>query len=210
MRVYLIFFCIIVVCLCGCESSVVLDMSILIDSSGSIKPSDFSRAKIFVNTLLRRLKIVQSQWQVNVAVSAFDEKPRGSFQIHVSSDYLKEVVASRVKSLPFTGRSTALVDVFRHARERFFEVNKNLVGPKLIILFSDGKANEAPEQIMEELKQVKAQGVEVLVVETGSSQNELIDFAGLKSYSCDLREIEQLIKAINELTVKACGLQAFY
>jgi len=210
MRSYSILFCIFAGCLSVCSSSVVLDLSILIDASGSLKPSDFNRAKTFANLLLTRLKIVDSQRQVYVGVSAFDDKPRGSFQLLVSSAYVKEVVASRVKSLPFTGRSTALVDALRHARGRFFEARKDLTGPRLIVLFSDGGANEAAEKVLEEAERVQAEGIEVIVVAVGGRVSGLVEALGSRSFSCDLGEVVPLVEAINELTQRACGLNVFW
>jgi Mg-chelatase subunit ChlD len=217
MRRFSTFFCIFISCLptslsslLPCDCSVVLDLSILIDASGSLKPTEFDRAKIFVNLLLKRLKIVEGKRQVYVGVSAFDDKPRGSFQLLVSSEYLKEVVVSRVKSLPFTGRSTALIDVLMHAREQFFKVRKDSTAPRLIVLFSDGGANKAAERVLEEMEKVKAEGIELFIVETGGNVSGLAEAASLRSYSCVLEELEPIVDAINQLTQDACGFDVFW
>ena len=191
------------------KCNLILDLTFLIDSSGSLTPNEFIQEKIFVDRIVRRLNVEAKVREAYIGLISFSEVPY-TYQIYVPNTQFIDMVSNRVKSLPYMGRSTALASALRDARMNVFKEIRGVSTPKIAVLISDGSGNETPDEIKLEAKQLKDNQVHLFVVGVGKNvKNETLNALASQStsfYINDINDFHSLVKSINRVTQDSCGI----
>ena len=191
------------------KCNVILDLTFLIDSSGSLTPNEFIQEKIFVDRIVRRLNVEAKVREAYIGLISFSEVPY-TYQIYVPNTQFIDMVSNRVKSLPYMGRSTALTSALRDARINVFKESRGVSTPKIAVLISDGSGNETPDEIKLEAKQLKDNQVHLFVVGVGKNvKNETLNALASQStsfYINDINDFHSLVESINRVTQESCGI----
>jgi len=191
------------------KCDLILDITFLIDSSGSLTPNEFIKEKIFVDRLVRRLNVEAKVREAHVGLISFSEVPY-TYQIYVPNTQFIDMVSNKIKSLPYMGRSTSLVSALREARTKVFKENRGgSTTPRIAVMLSDGSGNEMLDEIKFEAKQLKDSQVHLFVVGVGQNvKNETLNSLASQPtlfYVNDINDFHSLIKSINKVTQDNCG-----
>jgi Mg-chelatase subunit ChlD len=188
------------------KCDIILDITFLIDSSGSLAPNEFIKEKIFVDRLVRRLNVEAKVREAYVGLISFSEVPY-TYQIYVPNTQFIDMVSNKIKSLPYMGRSTSLVGALREARTKVFTENRG--APRIAVMISDGSGNEMLDEIKFEAKQLKDSKVHLFVVAVGQNvKNETLNSLASQPtpfYVNDINDFHSLMKSINKVTQDNCS-----
>jgi Mg-chelatase subunit ChlD len=191
------------------KCNLILDLTFLIDSSGSLTPNEFIQEKIFVDRIVRRLNVEAKVREAYIGLISFSEVPY-TYQIYVPNTQFIDMVSNRVKSLPYMGRSTALASALRDARMNVFREIRGVTTPRIAVLISDGSGNETPDEIKLEAKLLKDNHVHLFVVGVGKNvKNETLNAIASQStsfYINDINDFHSVLKSINRVTQDSCGI----
>lgn len=189
---------------------VVLDLVILLDSSGSIEPYQFE----FVKNSLAKLfdKLYLDKQEVYAGLINFSDNS-SLIQFYIPNDEYKFMFQKQIKSSAYFGRSSSLETALEFSRNKLFSIDKGSLTPKILLLFSDAKSNEPIGQIVNEVDQLKAAGVHVFVIGLGKYLDndalDLISSKPLETYRFDLENFISLQKKINNITSTVCSSEVF-
>jgi Mg-chelatase subunit ChlD len=191
-----------------CDQSV-LDMFIVIDSSGSIGAADFALAKSSVVDMINKLNIIGPQ-KIRVGVINYSSTV-SIVTSFLDTDQDKTRIIAQVNNMPFLGGSTATGDALQRARQIFFNYPRD-VTPRVLVLFTDGQSNTGAN-VYTEADLLKKQKVEIFTVGIGSgvSHVELDQVSSLPitTYKKMIKNYQELYAAINDITKTACKAAAY-
>ncbi|CAF0984793.1 unnamed protein product [Brachionus calyciflorus] len=193
------------------QCPVVLDLVMILDSSGSIKPVEFDQIKKSLIRIFDSLDVKDQE--LYAALINFSDKLTVS-QFYVPNDEYKFLLQNKIASMPYFGRSTSLESALKHARTQLFATDKGALTPKVVILFTDGIPNENLDQIRFETDQLKSDNVHLFVIGYGENlHHEALDVIAsepLDIYKLNVNEIKFLKEKINDITISTCSSQVFH
>ncbi|KAF6104718.1 matrilin 3 [Phyllostomus discolor] len=147
-----------------------LDLVFIIDSSRSVRPSEFTKVKTFVSRIIDTLDIGAADTRVALVNYASTVKIEFHLQNHSDKQSLKQAVA-RITPLS-TGTMSGLA--IQTAMEKAFTVEAGARGPssnipKVAIIVTDGRPQD---QVNEVAAQARAAGIELYAVGVGRADME--------------------------------------
>lgn len=134
----------------------------------------------------------------------------------VSNDDDKFVLERKVHNLAYFGRSTSLELALAQSLNDIFKVKKgNNNTPQILMILTDGVADEEFGIVEARMNEIKALGVRVFVVEVGSERSDqamlnMLASTPLSNYRVKFNEFMTLKSRINTLTRGNCGKNAFF
>ncbi|XP_019512828.1 PREDICTED: matrilin-3 isoform X2 [Hipposideros armiger] len=147
-----------------------LDLVFIIDSSRSVRPSEFTKVKTFVSRIIDTLDIGEANTRVAVVNYASTVKIEFQLQTHSDKQSLKKAVG-RITPLS-TGTMSGLA--IQTAMEEAFTVEAGARGPssnipKVAIIVTDGRPQD---QVNEVAARARASGIELYAVGVGRADME--------------------------------------
>ena len=195
------------------KCDIILDLTFIIDSSGSVTPYEFQQAKLYVDRLVKRLNVEPTFQEAHVGIISFAESAY-TYQVYVPNSQYIDMLSNRVKSLPYLGRSTALTKALNDAKEKIFKENRGQFTPRIVVLLTDGSGNEKPDEIKLEAKKLKEDSnVHLFVIGIGKQ----IKYDMLESMASEPKDFyvkssnsfHALMQSINNLTQASCNVNGF-
>ena len=194
-----------------CEALV--DLTLVIDSSGSISPDDFERAKQALMDLVSRLNVAVNK--AGVAVINFSSNMSLSAQNNVFEfdqlELLKQLsVLPRLAGSTATGDALALAKLYCEAQCR--DLNNGI--PRIFAIFTDGHSNTGQPVIPAAiaLREAPIEGT-VFAVGVGNigvdGQAELLGITGDPDYVMTIDSYLDLARITNAISMKMCNIPAF-
>ncbi len=195
------------------KCDVILDLTFILDSSGSLKPDEFKQAKTFVDRLVKRLNVQAKIHESYIGIISFADVAY-TYQFYVPNTQYIDLVSNMIKSLPYIGRSTALTTALEDAKLKVFQEKRGQFTPRIVVLLTDGSGNETPDEIKLAAKQLKEDGqVHLFVVAIGKDvKHEMIEVIAsepVSFYIIDFNNFHSLIESINKLTQISCSSNGF-
>jgi uncharacterized protein YegL len=195
------------------ECDAVIDFTLVIDSSGSIKPNDFEKGKAALIDLVSRLNVNVKKAGVaiinyasNVSLSAQNEV----FEFD-KPELLKQIAAlPRLGTNTATGDALALAKLYCEARCR----NLNEGIPRIFAVFTDGHSNEG-QPVLPAAKAIRDTPIEGTIFAIGignigkQGQDELLGIAGDKDYVLNIDSYLDLARVSNAIATQMCDFPAF-
>jgi len=194
-----------------CEAFI--DLTLIIDSSGSVSPDDFEQGKKALIDLVSRLNVGTEK--AGVAIINFASTVSLSAQTDVYEfdrmDLLQQVAAlPRIGTNTATGDALALAQTYCATRCR----NTARAIPRVFAIFTDGHSNEGRPAIpaAEALRASPIEGT-IFAVGIGNigtdGDAELLGIAGDPDYVLNIASYLDLARVTNAITMKMCEFPAF-
>lgn len=191
----------------------IMDLTLIIDSSGSIKPNEFEKGKEALIDLVSRLNVAVKKAGVaiinyasNVSLSALNEV----FEFD-KQELLKQIAAlPRLGTHTATGDAMALAKTYCDARCR--DATEGI--PRIFAVFTDGHSNEG-QPVIPVAKSIRDSPMEGTIFAIGvgnigkSGQDELLGIAGDPSYVMNINSYLDLARVTNAITMQMCEFPAF-
>ncbi len=212
---------ILLVCLLGfsdyvhgqkeCDS--VIDLTLMVDSSGSITPTDFERGKKALIDLVSRLNVAVKKAGVAIINYASDVSLVGETNVF---EFDKPNLLQQIAALPrlgtntSTGNALALAKLYCEAKCR--DLSEGI--PRIFAIFTDGHSNEGQPAIAaaNAIRNAPIEGT-IFAVGIGNigkiGQAELLGIAGDSEYVMNIDSYLDLARVTNAITMKMCEFPAF-
>jgi uncharacterized protein YegL len=192
----------------------IMDLFIVLDSSGSIGTVEFERAKTALVDLVSKLQIGPKKVQVWVINYGQVVETPIAFHNMPMSEFTKDNLIRQIKGIRYmNGACTATGDALRTAREI---CNKNCRGfhegvSRVALVLTDGHSNCGTAVGIESTNLLHVTKASVFAVGVGPGVNnvELHTIATDKKYVVHVNNYLDLTVAINSITVQTCGIPAF-
>jgi uncharacterized protein YegL len=191
-----------------------MDLFIVLDSSGSVGPAAFEQAKSALVDLVSMLQIGPKKVQVWVLNYGTTVTTPIAFHNMPLSEFTKENLIRRIKDIPYlNGACTATGDALREARaicdKRCRGLHEGV--SRVALVLTDGNSNCGAPVGIESTNLLHITKSSVFAVGIGSGINnaELLTIATDKKYVIQVSNYLQLTAAINNITLYTCGIPAF-
>ncbi|CAF1287377.1 unnamed protein product [Rotaria sordida] len=194
-----------------CEAFI--DLTLIIDSSGSISPNDFEQGKKALIDLVSRLNVGTEK--AGVAIINFSSTMSLSAQTDVF-EFDRMELLQQIAELPHlaqntsTGEALALANSYCQARCR----PATQAIPRVFAIFTDGHSNEGrpPIPAAQALRSNPIEGT-IFAVGIGNigtqGDAELLGIAGDPDYVLNIASYLDLARVTNAITMKMCEFPAF-
>ncbi|CAF0820290.1 unnamed protein product [Brachionus calyciflorus] len=190
-----------------CEQRV-LDIVLVVDSSGSIGASNFQLARDALAKMVNDLDISPTKCNVGIVNYSYLVESVSSL---VGVDQEKRTLINKIKNLPYLDQATATGNALETANVIFNRFRRTLT-PRVLVLFTDGFSNVGSD-IYRAAQALKNSKVSIYSVGIGNGINrkELEDIAEkpVSTYVKLLSDYTDLLKSINEITIQTCKVPAF-
>ena len=194
-----------------CEAFI--DLTLIIDSSGSVSPTDFEEGKKALLDLTSRLNVGTEK--AGVAILNFASTVSLSATTDVYEfDRIK--LMNEIAVLPRIGTNTATGDALTLAKTycdaRCRAISKGV--PRIFAIFTDGHSNEGRPAIpaAEAIRSTPTEGT-IFAVGIGNigvdGDAELLGIAGDPDYVMNINSYLDLARVTNAITLKMCDFPAF-
>jgi uncharacterized protein YegL len=195
------------------ECDAIIDLTLIIDSSGSIKPNDFEKGKEALMDLVSRLNVDVKK--AGVAIVNYASNLSLSAQTEVfqfdKPELLKQIAAlPRLGTRTATGDALALAKSYCDARCR--DVTEGI--PRIFAVFTDGHSNEGQPAIpaAQSIRDLPTEGT-IFAIGIGdigkTGQDELLGIAGDQDYVLNIDSYLDLARVTNAITIQLCEFPAF-
>jgi hypothetical protein len=193
-----------------CEAFI--DLTLIIDSSGSISPSDFEQAKKALLNLVGLLNVAVEKAGVaiiNFASTMSLTANKDVFQFD-RTELLKQITElPQIGTNTATGEALALANSYCQAQCR----STGRAVPRIFAIFTDGLSNEGRDAIQAAADirntlegTIFAVGVGMVSTE---GQAELLGLAGDPEYVMNIASYTDLARVTNAISMKMCEFPAF-
>lgn len=195
------------------QCDAIIDLTLIIDSSGSISPGDFEKGKAALMDLVSRLNVAVKKAGValinyasNVSLSAINEV----------FEFDKQELLEQVAALPRLGTHTATGDALAlskaYCEARCRDITEGV--PRVFAVFTDGHSNEG-QPVIPVAKAIRDTPIEGTIFAIGVGnigkvgQDELLGIAGDKDYVMNIDSYLDLARVTNAITMQMCEFPAF-
>ncbi|XP_068717618.1 uncharacterized protein [Montipora capricornis] len=156
-----------------------LDVGIILDGSGSVRSSNFEKAKEFVRDLIEHFSVSPKGTHFGVIIYSTSPKLQLDF---ANAAYHRIVeLKKRVMSIKYPGGLTRTDKALEMAAQKLFTVagGDRKDKPNVLLVFTDGKTNRGSKPYPVVLRPLQARGVRTVAVGIGRgiNQRELLQIA---------------------------------
>jgi len=194
---------------------IVLDLCFILDVSGSVKKTYFTKA---INSLLKITDRVNTKHSVYLSVVHFANVPniiKNSSPIN--SENAKQDFLGKLNKIVYEETKTAKTEIglaVRYSLAQVFNTVRDPIAPRIAFILTDGLfAQGGTYDIVNEISTLKAKGVEVFVVNISNQINlensKLLVSDPIDEHLLHLDEYKRIYKIVNEKTVRTCDANAF-
>ncbi|UJR08200.1 hypothetical protein I4U23_012473 [Adineta vaga] len=192
----------------------IMDLFIVLDSSGSIGSAAFERAKVALVDLVSMLQIGPKKVQVWVINYGSTVETPIAFHNVPLIEYTKDKLVQQIQNIRYmNGACTATGDALNEAK---LICNKHCRGlhegvSRIALVLTDGNSNCGTSVGVESANLLHVTKASVFAVGIGYGINnaELHTIATDKKYVMQVDDYAGLTAAINNITVYTCGIPAF-
>lgn len=194
-----------------CEAFI--DLTLIIDSSGSVSPTDFEEGKKALLDLTSRLNVGTEKAGVAILNFASNVSLSAATDVY-EFDRIK--LMNEIAVLPRLGTNTATGDALALAKAycdaRCRPISKGV--PRIFAIFTDGHSNEGRPAIpaAEAIRSTPTEGT-IFAVGIGNigvdGDTELRGIAGDPDYVMSISSYLDLARVTNAITLKMCDFPAF-
>ena len=192
----------------------IMDLFIVLDSSGSIGSAGFEQAKSALVDLVSMLQIGPKKVQVWVLTYGQTVEVPIAFHNMPMSEFTKENLIRTIKDIRYmNGACTATGDALREARQICDKRCRGLHEgvSRVALVLTDGYSNCGATVGIESTNLLHITKASVFAVGIGAGVNnaELLTIATDKKYVVHVSNYLHLTAAINNITIHTCGIPAF-
>ena len=196
------------------DCKTIMDLFIVLDSSGSVGPTPFEQAKSALVDMVSRLDIGPKKVQVWVINYGSIVETPISYHNMTVTEFTKTNLIRKIKEIPYmNGVCTATGDALQEARRICNKRCRPFTDgvARVVIVFTDGDSNcgvpVGPES--GSLHAVTSASVFAVGIGYDINNAELLSIATERRYVVHVSDYLQLTTAINNITVQTCGIPAF-
>jgi len=156
---------------CGdTNSSSIVDLTLVLDASGSIGYANWSQLINFTNNLISRLNIGPSATQVAVVVFGND----AAVQLHLNLYQSADPLSAAIRRIVYTGGSTNLNDALFLVWSDIYAPGNGLRSDanRIAVIVTDGEDNVNADLTMSNATRCKDRGIRLIAVAVGSDINK--------------------------------------
>lgn len=187
-----------------------LDFVFVIDSSRSIRPSDYEKVKTFIINLLQFLKVGPDDTRVGLLQYGSIVQPEFSLNNFTS----KAEVEQAVRNMQHLATGTMTGLAIQYTMETAFTEDlgarpANLHIPRIAMIVTDGRPQDSVEEIA---AQAREAGIQIFAIGVGRVDMNILKAIGSEPHSehvhlvANFSQIETLISVFQS---KLCGGDAF-
>ncbi|XP_076097610.1 collagen alpha-5(VI) chain-like isoform X1 [Mytilus galloprovincialis] len=184
---------------CGSQPA---DIYFLLDSSGSVTPTNFKKQLQFVKDFASQYVIGPANIQIGVATFSTSVHERIRLDQYKSTSQL----VAAITSVYYDGGLTYTDDALKYARTTAFTHGGRPNVQKIVVVLTDGKSYSHTNTVTEANKLKTMPGVKVISIGIGSSvdRNELLDIASDSSHMFTVAGFNSLTAIKSEISFAAC------
>ncbi|XP_006883460.1 PREDICTED: collagen alpha-5(VI) chain [Elephantulus edwardii] len=184
----------------GCED-MKADIMFLVDSSGSIGPSNYVKMKTFINDLLAKIQIGPDKSQIGVV--QFSDNSKEEFPLN--RYFTHEDISDAVERMALINQNTLTGSALTFIEQYFKEPRGARPGvTKFLILITDG---EAQDSVREPARKLRDQGVIIFSVGVfGANRTQLEEISGDGSLVFHVEKFDDLKAMEEKLIFRVCSL----
>lgn len=195
------------------QCDAIIDLTLVIDSSGSIDPADFEKGKEALIDLVGRLNVDVKKAGVAVINYASDVSLNALNEVF---EFDKPELLQQIAALPRLGTHTATGNALALAK-RYCEAQCRDISlgiPRIFAVFTDGHSNEG-QPVVPAAKAIRDSPIEGTIFAVGignigkEGQKELLDIAGDQDYVMHIDSYLDLARVTNAITMQMCEFPAF-
>jgi len=195
------------------DCDAVIDLTLIIDSSGSIKPHEFEKGKAALIDLVSRLNVDKKK--AGVAVINYASEPTLD-ALNEVFEFDKTQLLNQIAALPRIGTKTATGEALDLAK-RYCEVQCRSITegiPRIFVVFTDGHSNEG-RPVLPAAKAIRETPIEGTIFAVGlgnigkQGQEELLGITGDKDYVLTINSYLELARVTNAIATQMCEFPAF-
>ena len=192
----------------------IMDLFVVLDSSGSIGASNFEQAKSALIDLVSQLQIGPKRVQVWVLNYGQTVEMPIAFHNMPMIEFTKENLMRRIRDIKYlNGGCTATGDALSAVKMTCDKYCRGLHEgvSRIALVLTDGHSNCGASVGIQSTNLLAVTKASVFAVGIGFGINnaELLTIATDKTYVMHVSNYHELTTAINAITVKACGIPAF-
>ncbi|KAM7452303.1 hypothetical protein ABFA07_000467 [Porites harrisoni] len=182
-----------------------LDVGVIIDSSNSIKPYDYAKARRFLQSLARRLQASEAGSHMALILYSWEAHTYHRF---TDSQNINSLLQN-IGKLPHIQGGTRTDRALELAAEDFFgwqETGDRPDVPNVLLVLTDGNTNEGSKPFSQVLTPLEAAGVRRIAIGIGNEINkgELVQIAGNQQDVIQVNSYGDLIKKLEDIMKLAC------
>ena len=153
-------------CLGSCNQELKMDLGLLLDASGSIKPTDYTLQKTFAENLLRRSNVGQNKTHVGVInfSNGFETLTRLNTDYDLNAKIRRVNAATHFQSGTNTARALEEANVVFSAAQGLRPVEEGAA--QVIFVITDG-ASDDEKKTLRAADTLKAKGIQLISVGVG-------------------------------------------
>lgn len=195
------------------QCDAIIDLTLIIDSSGSIAPDDFEKGKGALIDLVSRLNVDVKKAGVaivnyasNLSLSALNEV------FEFDKQELLEQIAALTQFGTHTATGNALALAKNYCEARCRDISEGI--PRIFAVFTDGHSNEGQPAIPA-AKAIRDAPIEGTIFAVGignigrAGEEELLGIAGDQDYVMHIDSYLDLARVTNAITMQMCEFPAF-
>lgn len=190
----------------------ILDLIIVLDSSGSIGAADFSKALDAMKTLAQLLKIGPKKVMITVINYSTDIQVPITFADMRVTNFSIQWLINKIGTIQYIGGGTNTHTALIEAREICAVTCRPFKDgvARSVVVFTDGRSNIPMETIKEAANLRSATHANIFAVGIGGYYlSELQAIASDPAYIFTMENYQQLTVLINEITNKTCQMPTF-
>ena len=185
----------------------VLDLAIVLDSSGSINEADggnWNRILGFIQDVARRFPI--SRTAVQIAVVKYSNNANVEWNLNTYNNVNDLVNA--MGAISYIGGTTNTADGLEDMNDIIFQTHNGdrSNAPNVAIVITDGQANERERDTIPEATRAKNRGIRIIAVGVTNAV-DLTELRGIASTNADVIEVDDfslLMSFLDQLTANVC------
>ncbi|CAH3032611.1 unnamed protein product, partial [Porites lobata] len=185
-----------------------LDVGVIIDSSNSIKPYDYAKARRFLQSLARRLQVSEAGSHMALILYSWEAHTYHRLFKFTDTQNINNLL-QKIGKLPHIRGGTRTDRALELAAEDFFgwqETGDRPDVPNVLLVLTDGNTNEGSKPFSQVLTPLEAAGVRRIAIGIGNEINkgELVQIAGNQQDVIQVNSYGDLIKKLEDIMKLAC------
>ena len=195
------------------QCDAVIDLMLIVDSSGSIRPEDFERSKLALIDLVGRLNVAAKKAGVAIINFATNMTLSGQTDVY---EFNQTELLTQIGALVQIGTRTATGDALALARS-YCEASCRDISegiPRVFVIITDGHSNigQEPIPVANSLRTSPTEGT-IFAIGIGDigpeGQKELLGIADDPDYVLSIGSYLGLLPITNAIARKMCDFPAF-
>ncbi|XP_066547504.1 collagen alpha-6(VI) chain [Amia ocellicauda] len=173
------------------------DIVFLIDSSGSINPTDYTSMKHFMTSIVNKSDIGRDKVRIGAMQYSYKVQPEFELDKHVQAPDLLQAIDNMLQLGGGTLTGEALKSVSNYFKKARPNVNR------ILIVITDG---EAQDEVLQPAKDLREKGITIFSIGVfGANYSQLEEISGSRQNIFFINKFEELNSILDKVLFSVCN-----